>query len=156
MSLPKLSKKTAVVTIWTILIILFSLTGPFGLSFMAAFSTLAIIPVGLMTYFILSASEPPPNEEITELQSQLSDQLLIIGENEEVIREYEKIFDSQLVEIPCVCGKNAFKALLSPNTENIIECESCKSKYNITISHNSTLLSEPLDERIVVDQLASL
>lgn len=150
------NKKTAIVAIWTLFITLFALSGPFGQSFLTIFSSLLIIPVGIVTYFILSSKTPEPSEEFNELQRQFDEQQAIILEQEEVIAEYERIFDSQIVEIPCVCGKNTFKSLFSPNSENIIECDECKSKYKITINHNSTLMSEPLDERIVIDQLTSV
>lgn len=69
----------------------------------------------------------------------------IIMTQDEVILEYETIFDSQMVELPCICGGNTFEGLFSPKIENIVECENCKNKYRITIDYNTTLISEPLD-----------
>lgn len=77
----------------------------------------------------------------------------IIGEQTQVIEEYEKIFDSQLVHLPCVCGGNTFEGLFSPNTENIVECEKCKNKYRVEIAYNSVLISEPMDLEKPFDEL---
>lgn len=69
----------------------------------------------------------------------------IISEQAQVIDEYEQIFDSQLVELPCVCGGNTFQGLFSPKTENIVECEKCKNKYKVNINYDSVMISEPLN-----------
>jgi hypothetical protein len=69
----------------------------------------------------------------------------IIGEQAQVIEEYEQIFDSQLVELPCVCGGNTFQGLFSPKTENIVECEKCRNNYKVNINYDSVMISEPLN-----------
>jgi len=68
----------------------------------------------------------------------------VIAEQVEVITEYEKIFDSQLVELPCICGGNTFQGLFSPKLENIVECEKCRNKYRVNVQYDSVLISEPL------------
>lgn len=77
----------------------------------------------------------------------------MVSEQADVLEEYEKIFDSQLVELPCVCGGNTFKGLFSPNVENIVECEKCKNKYRVTVSYDSVLISEPLNLNQKFDEL---
>lgn len=76
-----------------------------------------------------------------------------LEEQDRVLKEYEQIFDSQLVELPCVCGGNTFQGLFSPKTENIVECEKCKNKYNVTIDYNSILITEPLNLNTQYDKL---
>ena len=71
----------------------------------------------------------------------------------EVIQEYEKIFDSQLVELPCICGGNTFQGLFSPKTENIVECEKCECKYRVNISYDTVLISEPMNVDETFDKL---
>jgi hypothetical protein len=92
-------------------------------------------------------------EEISKAEELVSDLDKIIGEQTQVIEEYEQIFDSQLVELPCVCGGNTFQGLFSPKTENIVECEKCKNKYRVTISYDSVMISEPLNIDQTFDQL---
>jgi hypothetical protein len=77
----------------------------------------------------------------------------IMEEQESVILEYERIFDTQLVELPCICGGNTFQGLISPTLENIVECESCKNKYRVEVSYNSVLVSEPLDLNKTFEEL---
>jgi hypothetical protein len=77
----------------------------------------------------------------------------VIEEQELVIREYERIFDSQLVDIPCVCGVNTFQGLISPTLENIVECEKCKNKYRVEVSYSSVLISEPMNLNKTFEQL---
>jgi hypothetical protein len=69
----------------------------------------------------------------------------IIGEQAQVIEDYEQIFESQLVELPCVCGGNTFQGLFSPKLENVVECEKCKNKYRVSVNYDSVLISEPMD-----------
>lgn len=94
-----------------------------------------------------------PDDQTQELIMNLDN---IIGEQTQVIDEYEKIFDSQLVELPCVCGGNTFQGLFSPKTENIVECEKCKNKYRVNINYDSILISDPQNktfEQIVSENL---
>lgn len=83
--------------------------------------------------------------ELEEMKKALEASDALSEEMEGVITEYEKIFDSQLVKLPCLCGGNTFEGLFSPNTDNIVECEKCKNKYRVEIDYNSILISEPLD-----------
>lgn len=77
----------------------------------------------------------------------------IVAEQTEILEEYERIFDSQLVELPCVCGGNTFKGLFSPNVENVVTCEKCKNKYRVTVNYESVLITEPLNLNQKFDQL---
>lgn len=77
----------------------------------------------------------------------------IIQEQDVVLANYEQIFDSQLVKLPCICGGNTFEGLFSPNTDNIVECENCKNKYKVTVDYQSVLVSEPLDLEKHFDEL---
>lgn len=94
-----------------------------------------------------------PNEATSKANGVIQELDTIIGEQTQVIEEYEKIFDSQLVELPCVCGGNTFQGLFTPNTENIVECEKCKNKYRVTVNYDSVMISEPLNIDQTFDQL---
>lgn len=85
-------------------------------------------------------------DKLTEEYNQIlekNENLLL--EQEQVIKEYENIFDSLLVQIPCNCGNNSFEGLFSPSTNNEMVCEKCKSKYRIDITYDAVLLTDPLD-----------
>ncbi len=99
-----------------------------------------LIPiVSSIFYFFIYKHENKEESSIKEEMGQL------IMTQEEVITEYESIFDTQIVELPCICGGNTFEGLFSPKMENIVECEACKNKFRITIDYNTTLISEPID-----------
>lgn len=156
----KWKKRSVIIALWVAFIAIFSTATPFGASFLSLFTSLLIFPVSLLSYFILTDNEPDKTSETSEesdeifaLKEVIEDYEKIINTDAEVLREYENLFDAQLVKIPCVCGKNTFEALFIPNTDNLIKCESCSNEYNVTVSYNSTLLSEPLDESIVTDKL---
>lgn len=97
-------------------------------------------------YIDKNGGDPKAEQVITELDG-------IIGEQTQVIEEYERIFDSQLVELPCVCGGNTFQGLFSPKTENVVECEKCKNKYRVTVNYDSVMISEPLNVDQTFDEL---
>jgi len=106
--------------------------------------------IGFVAYRALSTKKEDQSkvlDDIIELHA------AEIAEQVEVIEEYEKIFDSQLVELPCVCGGNTFKGLFSPKTENEVECEKCKCKYKVNVSYDSILISEPMDLNETFDKL---
>jgi hypothetical protein len=86
-----------------------------------------------------------PKEDGSKAGELIQELDAIIGEQTQVIEEYEKIFDKQLVELPCVCGGNTFQGLFTPNTDNIVECEKCKNKYRVTVNYDSVMISEPLN-----------
>ena len=104
--------------------------------------------IAVAMHYITKNNEGDPKVEqiIAELDG-------IIGEQTQVIEEYEKIFDSQLVELPCVCGGNTFQGLFSPKTENVVECEKCKNKYRVTVNYDSVMISEPLNVDQTFDEL---
>jgi hypothetical protein len=154
---PNWKKRIVILAIWGLLLGFFSMFNPFGMNFLSIFIPLLMIPTGLLTYFIINEGEPDIEAEIKlDYETRILELDDNLSESVNVIREYEKIFDSQTVDIPCNCNKNTFKGLFSPNTENIVECEKCKSKYLITVEFNTTLLSEPLDEKVVMDQLTNV
>jgi hypothetical protein len=110
-----------------------------------------ILPVSLLgTFFIVKKKSA--NEEdkliIQDLERLLAEQGDALKQREDILDEYEKIFDSQLVKLPCLCGGNTFEGLFSPNLDNIVECEKCKNKYRVEIAYNSVLLSEPLQANV--------
>lgn len=83
---------------------------------------------------------------VTEESSKLLEILdETVKEQATILDEYEQIFDSQLVKLPCVCGGNTFEGLFSPNTENVVECEKCKNMYRVNINYDTVLVSKPLD-----------
>lgn len=100
---------------------------------------LSVPIIAIIMHFINKNDQNPKTDQIiTDLDN-------IIGEQTQVIEDYEKIFDSQLVELPCVCGGNTFQGLFSPKTENVVECEKCKNKYRVNVSYDSVLISDPLN-----------
>lgn len=142
-------RRAIIFGIWGILLTLFSFSGAFGLRFVELFPLLMIIPSGIFTFLYLNDPIPEVDEatqilidSVTELEALKEEQL-------EVIKEYEQIFDAQLVELPCICGGNTFKGLFSPNTDNEVQCEKCKNKYRVDINYDTVLISEPLDQKSV-------
>ena len=105
--------------------------------------------------FLIKKNEPDleSQEIVKSLDLMISEQSLKLEEQESVISEYEKIFDSQLVELPCVCGGNTFQGLFSPNTDNVVQCEKCKQHYKVDINYNTVLISEPLNIEQTFDEL---
>lgn len=104
-----------------------------------------LLPLSTVVYlkFFLEEEVPVVNNEVDKLLETMD---TTIQEQQEVIRDYEDIFDSQLVELPCVCGGNTFKGLFSPNTDNIVTCEKCKNEYRVTVSYDSVLIAKPMDQ----------
>lgn len=96
------------------------------------------------------------DEKISELENIIEQEAADIAEQEEVIREYERIFDGQLVELPCSCGDNIFKGLFSPSSENICVCDNCGNNYRVTIEYNSVLIAEPADNNAIYDKLKKI
>jgi len=141
--------------IWGILILMFSFSGLFGLTFFQLFPVLASLPALLVSYLWVTYDDLADSEEVIDLKKVISDfeeileeQVKIQAEQVEVIKEYEEIFDLQLVELPCVCGGNTFKGLFSPKLENIVVCEKCNGEYRVQVNYESTLLSAPMDGMI--------
>ena len=134
-------------------IVVFSVSVSFGISsYNDFFKTLCVVlPLSSIVMYFMYMKYTKEDETVQIIQS--LDQ--IIGEQTQVIEEYEKIFDSQLVELPCVCGGNTFEGLFSPKLENIVECEKCKNKYRVDVNYNSILISEPADVNKSFDQLIS-
>ena len=120
----------------------------FGLSdlvnFWKSFAILLAIGSGVYYYMFINQPEEPV-QDTSEFDKIVAELGGMVEEQGEVIKEYEQIFDSQLVELPCVCGGNTFQGLFSPKFENIVECEKCESKYRVNVSYDSVLISEPLD-----------
>ena len=119
----------------------------FGLSdyvnFWKAFSVLTYIEIlGFGVYHFWKQSEYKTDSTFEQTLAEYETEL---GEQMTVIQEYEQIFDSQLVELPCICGGNTFQGLFSPKTDNIVQCEKCKCKYKVNIQYDTILISEPMD-----------
>jgi hypothetical protein len=105
-----------------------------------------ILPIlWVVCAFILKSKEPDKESQeiVKSLDAIIGEQSQKLEEQEQVIVDYEKIFDSLLVELPCVCGGNTFQGLFSPNTDNVVQCEKCKQNYKVDISYNTVLISEP-------------
>jgi hypothetical protein len=149
-------KRAVIFGVWTLLILAFSASSPFGIEFKTIFPMLLAAPLGVLTYLMYKDPDPQDNEEIIALTETITDFEKIVEEQIIVIKEYEDIFDTQLVELPCVCGGNTFKGLFSPNTENLVECEKCKNRYQVTINYDTVLLSEPLDQKSLERELGQI
>jgi hypothetical protein len=149
-------KRAIIFGVWTLLILAFSASSPFGIEFKTIFPLLLAAPLGILTYLMYKDPDPQDNEEIIALTETITDFEKIVEDQIIVIKEYEDIFDTQLVELPCVCGGNTFKGLFSPNTENLVECEKCKNRYQVTINYDTVLLSEPLDQKSLERELGQI
>lgn len=147
-------RRAIIFGLWGTLLTLFSCSGAFGLRFIELFPLVMIIPSGVFSFLYLNDPVPEVDEatqllidSVTELEALKEEQL-------EVIKEYEQIFDAQLVELPCICGGNTFKGLFTPNTDNEVQCEKCKNNYRVNINYDTVLISEPLDQKSVDKTLA--
>ena len=87
------------------------------------------------------------SEEMSALKESIEIYEKALDEQVIVIKDYEDIFDSQLVELPCSCGGNTFKGLFSPNLENLVTCEKCSNNYRVVVNYDAVLISEPLDQK---------
>lgn len=131
-----------------LLFFIIAVSASFGLTdylnFWKSLSIFLAIEATIYYFVFFNENEPviPDNSEFEKIVAELGG---MVEEQGEVIKEYEAIFDSQLVELPCVCGGNTFQGLFSPKFENIVECEKCESKYRVDITYDSVLISEPLD-----------
>jgi len=151
-------KRAILLGVWVFLIILLTIIGYFAIApwFLVIFPILLCIPAGIFTFLFLKDSNPEEDEEIQKLLTTIFDLETINEEQTRVIKDYEDIFDTQLVELPCVCGGNTFKGLFSPNTENEVQCEKCKNNYRVTINYDTVLLSEPMDQKIIDKTLGDI
>jgi hypothetical protein len=143
-------KRSIILGVWVWLIILLTISGYFLIApwFLVAFPILMSIPAGIFTFLILKEPNPEEDEETQKLLTSIFDLESVNEEQSKVIKDYEEIFDAQLVELPCVCGGNTFKGLFSPNTDNEVQCEKCKNNYRVTINYDTVLLSEPMDQSV--------
>ena len=141
---------------WTILISVFALSKPFGISFFTLFPILIIIPAAILTYLASKDETKGDTDEVIELKNTIEEYERVIEEDFKVLSEYEDIFDAQLVELPCICGGNTFKGLFSPKLENLVQCEKCKNQYKVTINYDTILLSEPMDQTDIENKLITL
>lgn len=137
--------------------LVFSFAFSYGLSFLSIpfqssfFILFSLIFLFVGVYFVITNSKEMPNNSKNEQNDQ--DLIDLISEKDEVIQEYEKLLDEQLVSIPCNCGNELFLGILLPNSENLTECKHCKEKYKIFISYDSVLVAEPADNNTIFENL---
>jgi uncharacterized membrane protein len=136
---------------YIVLCVVFSFAVAYGLSDFIDFYKGVCLLLPMVSIGLYIVEEKYNNTNESEQLVQSLDQ--IIGEQSQVIDEYEKIFETQLVHLPCVCGGNTFEGLFSPNVENIVECEKCKNKYRVGINYDTVLISEPIDLNKSFDDL---
>lgn len=65
----------------------------------------------------------------------------------------EELISLQTIPISCPCGKHTFTAPVFYNTENEFLCEKCGSKFKVELTHDTVLLTEPLNIVNVFTQL---
>lgn len=122
--------------------------------FFKGVSILLPLSVGVLIYLYKKDQKTLENiGNIQKLEDIAEEQDALIQEQKSIIEEYETIFDSQLVELPCVCGNNTFKGLFSPKTPNLVTCEKCSNTYRVEINYDSVLISEPMDLNQTFDKL---
>jgi hypothetical protein len=115
-----------------------------------------VLPIswGVCAFLLKKNSPDLESQEIIKTQDLIiAEHSLKDEEQRKVILDYEDIFDSLLVELPCVCGGNTFQGLFSPNTDNVVQCEKCKQYYKVDINYNTVLVSEPLNIEQTFDEL---
>ena len=138
---------------WTIPVSLVS----FGLANILNISVFSILSImisvvisyiGYQIYYPKKIENPLISEsEILSMRESLDIYERELEEQVIVIKEYDEIFDSLLVDVPCTCGGNIFKGLLSPYQENLVTCDKCKCNYRVEVHYDAVLISEPLDQK---------
>lgn len=101
------------------------------------------ICVGILAVFVYKKWQP--KVEPSEVEKMLMEADGVIAEQEEVIKEYERIFESMETSLPCNCGGNTFEGLFVPGVENEVECQKCGANYKVMVSFDSILVSDPMD-----------
>lgn len=149
-------RRAIIFGLWGALLTLFSCSGAFGRSFIELFPVVMLLPAGIFSFLYLNDPIPEVDEATQILIDSVSELEALKEEQLEVIKEYEQIFDAQLVELPCVCGGNTFKGLFSPNTDNEVQCEKCKNKYRVNINYDTVLIAEPMDQKAVNDSIGAI
>lgn len=121
----------------------------------ALFSAILGPLVGYITYRFKEGKSlsKEVEDKISNMERDISDLSTSSEEMQEVIVEYERIFNGQMWEIECNCGENTFVGLFSPYAENICECDKCKNKYRITLNYESILITEPANNDALYDSL---
>jgi hypothetical protein len=151
-------RRSIIFGIWGALIVTLTILGVWLIApwFLILFPILLSIPVGILTFLMLNDPNEEEDEETQKLLESIYELETMLEDNTQVIKDYEEIFDAQLVELPCVCGGNTFKGLFTPNTDNEVQCERCKNTYRVTINYDTVLLSEPMDQKIIDKTLDNL
>lgn len=138
--------------LFSVVVIMVSTTIAYGisdyLSFSKAVSLITPLVAGLL--YILDKKLSP---DTSERDMQINILGATVEQQTEILDEYERIFDSQLVELPCICGGNTFQGLFSPKTENIVTCDKCNNNYRVDIQYEAVLISEPLNIEKSFDEL---
>lgn len=57
----------------------------------------------------------------------------------------EEIISLQTVNVTCPCNNNTFPATVFCGIDNIFVCDKCKSRFRVELSHDSILLTEPVN-----------
>ena len=67
--------------------------------------------------------------------------------------ELDDLINMCTTTIECPCGKQRIEDALFVGIENILECELCGSKFKADINITPTLLTEPVDNSKMFDEL---
>lgn len=120
------------------------------------YTPLVLIPLIFMFRETLKVEKVEVDKELEkDVESYREAAELLESKLEETIQildDYEEIFDSQVVNIPCICGDNMFSGILSPNIENEVRCEKCQNLFKISINYDTVLVSEPMIDTTVVTE----
>lgn len=92
------------------------------------------------------------DERVEVLENMLQESDNVITSQEDVIKYYEELLDEAAVRFPCNCGKNTFEGIFKPMGSYVVECESCKNKYNIDLKLETALITEPIED-LNIDKL---
>lgn len=138
--------------LFSVVVIAVSTAYAYGVSDYLIFSKAVslILPVVAGLFYLLDKTLPP---DTSDRDVQIDILGATVEQQTEILDEYERIFDSQLVELPCICGGNTFQGLFSPKTENIVTCNKCNNNYRVDIQYEAVLISEPLNVEKTFNEL---
>lgn len=101
--------------------------------------------IGLAILATLIYKKWEPKVVYSDVENMLIEADGVIAEQEEVIREYERIFQTLETSLPCNCGGNTFEGLFAPGVDTFVSCEKCGADYKVLVSFDSILMTDPMD-----------
>lgn len=119
--------------------------------FLNAFSI--IFPLTLIGCYFFYKNRVSEEELTKPFLELIENQENALAEQTNVISEYEKILDSQFVTIDCDCKNGKFEGFFEKDKENFVKCENCENDYKITVNYDAILISNPLENEEIFQEL---